>query len=147
MAWKQKYNDHLAKITTTYRDQLAGNRSELVQGGDGGTRSRYLPSADALGILSRLGGTLGNGAATGPDYWGPDLAFENITSQLDKATVIFGIENGIEPLTSNPLWKRLPAVIAGHVYLGNDLFPGGYSGGIALLDFLAGVCAKLNETN
>jgi len=142
-AWKQKYSDRLAQIKATYRDQLVGNRWELVKPNGPGAYLRFLPSADALQILAQLGGTLGNAGATGPTYFGSPLSYESIPDELGKATVVLCIESGNEPLTSSPLWKKLPAVNAGHAYLSNDLFPAGYSGGIALLDFFGDVCQKL----
>lgn len=144
-SWKRRYASRLAEVAKDYRSQLVGNRWEMVQSADTGTFYRYLPSADALAVLARLGATLGNAGATNPNYYGDPISYEEIPAQLGKASVIIGIENGSEPVTSNPLWKALPAVVAGHVYLSNDLFPGGYSGGIALLDFIADVCAKLRE--
>ncbi len=141
-AWKKRYDDRLTQVKTTYHDQLADNRWEMVQSANPGFY-RYLPSADALTVLSQLGATLGNAGAHNANYYGDPISLENIQAKLGHATVIIGIANGIEAVTSSPLWKRLPAVTAGHAYFSNDLFPGGYSGGIALLDFLADVCDRL----
>jgi len=143
---KEKFDNRLAQIKATYHDQLAGNRWEVVQRADTGTFYRYLPSADPLQILARLGATLGNADAKGPNYYGTPISFENIPSQLGTASVILGVQLGIESLTANSLWKKLPAVVAGHTYLSNDLFLSSYSGGIALLDFIADTCKKLAAT-
>ncbi len=145
--WKKRYEDRLAAVKATYRAQLVGNRWEVVQQDGAGEFYRYLPSADALAVLARLGATLGNAGAKGANYYGDPISNEDMVSQLGKATVILGVEMGIESVTSSPLWKKLPAVTAGHAYFSNDLFISGYSGAIALLDFIEGICKKLKGSH
>ncbi len=142
-AWKKKYADQLALAKTTYRAQLTGNRWEVIQKDDAGDFYRYLPSADALTVLAQLGATLGNANAKGANYYGNPISNEDMISHLGQATVILGVALGIESVTSNPLWKKLPAVTAGHAYFSNDLFISGYSGAIALLDLIEDICKKL----
>jgi iron complex transport system substrate-binding protein len=145
-AWKKKYTDQLARTQATYRTQLASNRWEVIQKADAGNFYRYLPSADALTVLTQLGATLGNATAKGPNYYGNPISNEDMVSQLGKATVILGVELGNDSVTSSPLRKKLPATTAGHTYFSNELFISGYSGAIALLDFITDLCAKLKET-
>jgi len=137
------YAARIASVAKRYADQLAGNRWEVVQNAGTSNFFRYLPSSDPSGILARLGARLGNAAATGPNYWGKEHSYETLDGQLGHAEVILYVKVNSNELVSQQLWRDLPAVGDGHAYGTDLLFPASYSGAIALVDLIAGVCRDL----
>ncbi len=142
-ALKKQFDDTITSVAAAYHAQLSGNQWEITQAADAGTFYRYMPSSDPSTILTQLGATLGDAGATGANYWGEAHSYETINAQLAAASVILCVGQGSTPLLAQPTWKDLPATKAGHVYTTDLLFPASYSGGIALLDFIADVCTKL----
>ncbi|WP_328914904.1 MULTISPECIES: ABC transporter substrate-binding protein [unclassified Streptomyces] len=143
---KSTYDARLAAVRAQYAAELTGHRWEVVQAAAAGTFYRYLPSSDPSAILGELGAKLGNAGAKGANYWGHDLSYETIDQQLGAADVILSVAVGSEPLLAQPLWKKLPAARAGHVYTTDLLFPSSYSGALGLLDFIADACQKIRAS-
>lgn len=137
------YTDEQQRIRTSYGDQLATQKWVLINASQTGWY-RYSTQASHCKVLAGAGVRFTPSAEKQAESF-EQLSFEQL-GQLADADVI-GLGRAADPtwqnaLTSQPLFRDLPAVKAGHLYDLKWFFPSSYGTARALLDQLDPILSR-----
>lgn len=143
---KKEYDDRAAELKAKYPDQLAATTWSLVAGGDNAFVI-YQRRSWAGVVLSAAGATFSAGSAT--DTTGASAGYDRLDKLADAGVVITPCgQDGSTPaptqaLFGQPGWPSVPAVAAGHAFPVPNFYASHFTQGLALLDDLDAILAKL----
>ncbi|RFU87195.1 iron ABC transporter substrate-binding protein [Streptomyces triticagri] len=142
---RRKYESRVKEVRRTYAKQIEQSTWAVLSGGPSG---KFYLGSPLLTVLRELGLKIGKGTPKG-DAGFTEKSYEEL-DVLDDCTVLLyvGQFDGSTPpttkeLLANKLWKRVPAVRAGHAYPIKHYGVACYSFALGAVDEIEAVLKKL----